>query len=906
MDDTNNTLRHSKHNMKPARKKIKVNDTNSLSDDYDSDLQELFIEMTEEFSRNIDNLGLKSSSAENSPAKSYLSSEESQNIERQNAFNQQLLSSMTKIHTYFLKLKPNNKNDVFKKILQLFCKTIDVKYGFIAEYVHDDTEYLKNLAITNIIPDSSDPFKTKFSNIQDKLHDIKFVNFNNLFGEVIKNKNIVISNDVENDPRSSGVPEGHIKITNFIGIPLIYNDELIGEICFMNKSDGFSMELYEQVEPLINQCSIFLKFSIVQQREHEKELYLKKFFSATKDNIVIIDRAANIIDMNNNFIDTIGKDRKDIFNKNFSNFFTYLRKGTHKQNYINKQLFKKSYIGTNGNVILNTNINENSVKYVEIHRTKLIEGKYMCLIFDITKIIQQRENARKQTQSVIEVSNMKDAFLANVSHEIRTPLHGIIGMAQLLLRDSSLPSKYRSKINTIKNSGDDLLTIINDILDLSKLESGKIQMQYSPFDIQECIKDTIKLVHFRAKEKNLYIKHKCDKHTPNKIIGDQQRIRQILMNLLSNAIKFTHDGGITIKLHSKNLHHKNEYSIKIDIIDTGIGIKEKHFDKLFKPFSQIDNSDTKLYKGTGLGLVISKQLAELMNGDITFTSKYNKGSIFCLEFVAKKYTDSIVEELIKNKSVNMFEGQRILIVDDNDNNRQILCNLTLSWKMMPTTCSTAEEAITFIKSGVKFDIGFIDINMPKMNGNQLCERIKEIMPNIPLIAISSSDINKVNKKFSSYCLKPIYEDQLLKIVLDVLANNRNDQKIKKKSGVNHKIQILIAEDNLINQNVIRETLYDLGYHHLKIVDNGKIAYNEIKKNPEKYDLIFMDLKMPVMDGYTAIKKISSFYNNSKYKKPYIAALTAVVNNREPIIEYIDAYLLKPIKIEELVRILNIF
>ena len=584
---------------------------------------------------------------------------------------------------------------------------------------------------------------------------------------------------------------------------------------------------------------------------------------------------------------------------------------------------------------------ENSVSYMytlqDIHENKLLEIKL-----------------RSESLKAEKAYNHKSIFLANMSHEIRTPLNGIIGMLTLL-EDTKLNTDQQDYIYMIKECSFNLMTIINDILDYSKLEVGKITLDIKSMNLRECIESTNDIILSKIYEKSLEYNYKIDNEISEFICGDQNRIKQILLNLISNSIKFTEKGNIFVNVFkipyyefvSLNNKHNTEANlikesnlinekiyIRFDVTDTGCGIDNIEVVKLFKSFSQVDNHITsKIYQGTGLGLAICKELVELMNGFIWLDySKPLNGSKFSFVIETTISYDNNVHK--STLSENVLYNANVLIVDDNVHNRISLTGMISKWGMKAYAFSNAEEALYFTKI-THFDIGLIDICMPKLDGPSFAQKLRE-QPEfnnkkIPLVALSSlGDKTASNSKyFKTHLIKPIKESKLKNICIDLLQNRIHTDIIQPTnidnsqdtsfinldkyitqnniSELKENVRILLAEDVYINQKVVSSFLNKLGFNNIQIVDNGKQCLDLAKFN--NFDIILLDIRMPIMNGETVLKELLEYYIINNSQKPYIVAVTAYCL-REDKDKYLnmgfDDYIPKPITISDLKRCLNTF
>lgn len=513
----------------------------------------------------------------------------------------------------------------------------------------------------------------------------------------------------------------------------------------------------------------------------------------------------------------------------------------------------------------------------------------------------------------------RSRFLAMIGHELRTPLNAVTGMTGLLI-DTKLSSQQREFVSIIRSSSENLLTMINNILDFAKIEASKLELEEQPFELGLCIEEALRLFVPEASEKKLELAYLIEPQTPTAIVGDVTRLRQILVNLLSNAVKFTESGEVvvyvnaTAKLNPENLDHDSElYEIRFAVKDTGIGIPTNRMDRLFQSFSQIDASTSRKYGGTGLGLVISKRLTEMMGGKMWVHSVEGKGSTFYCTVIAKAAPSSSPAN--SQSAEETLGGKRLLIIDDNLTNQKILTLQAQSWGMFTCAVESGYRALEWLERGVSFDVAILDLNMPQMDGLTLAQKIRQKAnyQDLPLVMLSSLSkpelFKQVEKlKFSAILTKPIQQAQLYEVLVRILTERpiKITQSVGNQErlslGESHPLRILVAEDVTVNQEVIRLQLEKLGYL-ADVVSNGLEVLQALHR--QTYDVILMDVRMPEMDGFTTTARLQQDY--SPENRPKIIAMTAdaMQGDREKCLEVgMDDYLAKPVRLEELRRILS--
>jgi len=651
------------------------------------------------------------------------------------------------------------------------------------------------------------------------------------------------------------------------------------------------------------------------KRQLEENIaYISAVMNNMVDGLLVTDKNGKITNVNLTMLAMFGFMENDVLGKSCKDVFS-----TELADLVEKALKHRRYIGEVFNKEIDLPGDRVGMVTAAAVYEDLASSKDECLgsvilIRDITAAKEAEKELKKAKEIAEEAALAKSEFLATMSHEIRTPMNAIIGMADLLW-ETELTPEQKQYVQVFRSAGESLLGIINDILDISKIEAGRLTLESIDFNLRELLEKVCEIMAVRAHEKGLELAYHIAPDVPVELMGDPLRLRQILTNLIGNALKFTEKGEVVVKI-KKQEEKDGVVEMLFSVRDTGIGIPPEKVNSLFKKFTQVDSSTTRKYGGTGLGLSISKNLVELMGGRIWIESKLGEGSTFYFTIKAPLQSEPRKETQVIAADI---KGLKVLVVDDNETNRLILRETLLGWGAIVTETDNGEAALFELKkakeAGEPFKLVLLDCRMPGMDGFAVAEQIKndENLAGMIVMMLTSdnrdSHIQKAKEVgITKYLVKPLKRSDLWGALTSVLGKVKIDIERRETPDALleelHPLNILLVDDSSDNRLLIQSYLKKTPYK-IDIGENGQMALEKFTSG--KYDIVLMDIQMPVMDGYTATREIRKWEVENRVEATPIIALTAYAL-KEEIQKCLDAgcndCLTKPVKKVKLLEMIK--
>ncbi|MBC7983499.1 MAG: response regulator [Candidatus Obscuribacterales bacterium] len=805
-------------------------------------------------------------------------------------------------------IRDSEPHAIFTDLLGDMLALTQSDYGLIAELDHSDQELLAVAAL-----DRSWDEATHQSYRKKVMAGLRLQGSRTIFESALTSGIPVVLNDVTMAANRTGLPGGQALLRNLVAVPLTISGKRLGLVVIANRNAGYDQALMDFLQPLLATISQILQAVRGDEARRSAEKASLESAKRTRalidnvvDGIILIDATGSIVEFNRAAELIYNYAAQEVIGRPISVLMPP-NDATYEQ--VVTECIKRRDEQQSASVIRElTGIRKSSEHFeLELSVTPTpFAGQTMftAVVRDITQR-KRAELALIQASEASEAANKaKSEFLANMSHEIRTPMNGVVGMTELLL-ETQLDGVQTDYAHTIRDSAKSLLTVVNDILDYSKVEAGKLELECIDMDLRDVVEDVARLVALQAHPKGLEVSAHVDPSLPDMVIGDPGRVRQVLLNLGGNAVKFTERGEVAISLQVVSFDSQR-FTVRCSVRDTGIGIPPQRVQTLFKPFSQVDSSMTRRFGGTGLGLSIVRSLVDLMGGEADVESTVGKGSVFW--FTATFGVSAQVSTAAAGK--NALTGKRILVVDDNETNRRVLTVQLQRAGVRVETATSAAEAMNRIatahEQGHAFDVALLDQHMPGFDGAKL-GAILSADPRYKatrLVLLTSMGRRGDARRFSdlgfaAYLLKPATQRDLNDCLTLILS-----EQLEKPSApiiTRHQLRalrareqshLLLVDDNLVNQKVAKALLERMGYR-VDLTGNGEEALAAWEST--RYDAILMDCQMPVMDGYEATREIRRREHGGRHI-PIIAVTAHAMAGaaEECFAAGMDAYQSKPL------------
>jgi PAS domain S-box-containing protein len=819
-------------------------------------------------------------------------------------------------------IRDSNPLELFADLLADMLALTQSDYGLIGECTAGDRSDVTTLALLDRTWDQATRMRYKIR----VAAGIDLKGAHTFFGSAMASGNVVITNDLTLSAERTGLPGGAALLRNMLAIPLSISGQRLGVVVIANRTHGYDQPLVDFLQPMLATIAQIMlgvhgeeQRRVAEKASHDSAQRTRALIDNVVDGIILTDAVGFIVEVNSAAERIYGYRPQEIIGRSLR---VLAPPDNLEFDKAIRDCLKHRPVDGNASVVRElTGLRKNGEQFeseLSVMPTPFA-GQVMFTV--VARNITERKRAQQAlldaSEAAARANRAKSEFLANMSHEIRTPMNGVLGMTELLL-ETQLDTVQRDYADTIRGSAKNLLTVVNDILDYSKVEAGKLELEKIDMDLRDVVEDIGRLVALQAQNKQLEVSVQVDPLLPNTVIGDPGRLRQVLLNLGTNAVKFTERGEINIELKVL-ARHSGQLQVRCSVRDTGIGIPPQRIETLFKPFSQVDSSMTRRFGGTGLGLSIVRSLVELMGGQVAVESTVGQGSVF--SFTANLGLSEQLAAPAAPKAI--ISGQRVLIVDDNDINRRVLSLQVQRCGLKSSDVPSAHEALNLIAkadaAGEPFDIALIDQNMPGFDGAKLGGILSTDSrhQSMRLVLLSSMGRRGDARRFkdlgfAAYLLKPVTQSDLTDCLSMLLGDaNSTSNTANLPIITRHQLRalrareqrhVLLVDDNPVNQKVAKAMLERLGYR-VDLAANGLEAISAWEKTD--YDAILMDCQMPEMDGYQATREIRKRENGERHI-PIIAVTAHAMAGaaEECYAAGMDAYQSKPLDRGLLIQCLN--
>jgi PAS domain S-box-containing protein len=702
---------------------------------------------------------------------------------------------------------------------------------------------------------------------------------------------------------------------SFLGVPILHQESLLGVLVLIGR-EPFRLGPDEQalLDTFVAQAAVAIRNASLYEALRSSEERTRLILENALDAVIAIDQMGLITDWNPQAEATFGWCRQEAIGRSLAEtIIPYQYREAHQRGL-------QRFLATGQGPVLNKRIEITALHRdgrefpVELAVSPLQVGQtfiFSAFIRDITERKRAEADLQQAKDAAEAAAKAKGEFLANMSHEIRTPMNGILGMTELAL-DTDLTPEQQEYLTSVRASADALLGVINDILDFSKVEAGKLALDPVSFDLRDSLGASLKTLALRAHEKGLELAYTVQPEVPDIVVGDQGRLRQILVNLVGNAVKFTEHGEVVVEVEATS-PITDTVELHVAVRDTGIGIAADKQRLILEPFTQADGSTTRKYGGTGLGLAISKQLVALMGGRLWLESDVGRGSTFHFTTCFGVQSASAIRQ-VPGPALNVHQ-LHVLVVDDNATNRRILYDILAHWHMQPMAVGDGEAALAALiqakDAGAPFPLVLLDVQMPEMDGFTLARRIRQdpALAGATILMLSSTDLAGDTMRCRElgipiYLTKPIIQSDLWEAIMTALGRGAHaalppsPAPPRMPLGQRPRWRILLAEDNVVNQTVATRMLEKCG-HQVEVVGTGREALAALAQHP--FDLVLMDVQMPELDGLEATATIRAQEGGTDRHLPIIAMTAhAMKGDQERCLAAgMDGYVTKPMKAADL-------